>query len=186
MKENSASRRKSLSVGRKCDSSEKRLPKSVIVKALRGGLGGAKLESDTRELIYTICEEFVKHLVSITLEQSDKVNKKVLAPEHVFAALKEMGYDQHIMKLTEFTQDYNQKMSDRKKKIKLLRDGFKNSGTRQSLVNEQADLIQAAEERRKERQRQIDIENEKKLEEYKNLTKDAASYSPEPDHDMFD
>jgi len=121
------------------------LPKATVQKLINEMLpSDLTCSKETRDLIIECCVEFI-HLISAEANDiCEKDAKKTISPEHIVAALKELGFESYIDEVEEVLKDHKQQVKDREKKTSK----FEQSGlTEEELARKQQELFDQARDR---------------------------------------
>lgn len=77
---------------------------------------GLTTSKDFRDYLTEACVEFITLVASEANEISEKDAKKTIAPEHVTAALKELGFPEYIAPVQEAADEFKKQQAVRRKK----------------------------------------------------------------------
>jgi histone H3/H4 len=115
------------------------LPKATITKVIKDCLEGEgiRCSNETRDLICECCVEFIQMVASESNEICNKGNKKTISPEHVFEALKNLGYADYLEDVEE-AYDTHKAETARQAKISKKKD---TGMTDEELLEEQRRLF---------------------------------------------
>jgi Holliday junction resolvasome RuvABC DNA-binding subunit len=96
---------------------------------------------ETRDLVIECCVEFIHLISSEANEICEQESKKTIAPEHIIAALKRLGFDAFTHEVEDVLKDHKQQQKDREKKVSK----FEQSGmTEEELLAKQEELFAAS------------------------------------------
>ncbi|KAM6495558.1 Histone-fold-containing protein [Amanita muscaria] len=115
------------------------LPKATVAKMIAELLpNDIVCAKETRDLVIECCVEFIHLLSSEANEICEQESKKTIAPEHIIAALKRLGFDSFTTEVEDVLKDHKQQQKDREKKVsKLEQSGM----TEEELLEAQQKLF---------------------------------------------
>jgi len=118
------------------------LPKATVAKMIADLLpSDIVCTKDTRDLVIECCVEFIHLISSEANEICEQESKKTIAPEHIIAALKRLGFDSFTTEVEDILKDHKQQQKDREKKVSK----FEQSGlTEEELLAQQEALFAAS------------------------------------------
>ena len=85
----------------------------ILSEILPAGGEGLSTSKDFRDYLTESCVEFITLVASEANEISEKDAKKTIAPEHVTAALKELGFPEYIAPVQEAADDFKKQQAVR-------------------------------------------------------------------------
>ncbi|PWN87539.1 histone-fold-containing protein [Acaromyces ingoldii] len=95
---------------------------------------------DTRDLLIECCVEFIHLVSSEANDVCEKGSKKTIAPEHVVAALKDLGFEKYTTEVEEVLKEHKTQQKDREKKTSRMQD----SGLSAEELQRQQEMLFAA------------------------------------------
>jgi len=96
------------------------LPKAAVNKLIKETLPDLRVSVDSRDMLVNFCNEFIHLVSSESNDICNKLEKKTIMPEHVTAALKQLGYGQYVSECEEVAHECKkQQMKKRKGSSKL-------------------------------------------------------------------
>ncbi|KAJ7591300.1 histone-fold-containing protein [Mycena floridula] len=118
------------------------LPKATVAKMITELLpNDVVCAKETRDLVIECCVEFIHLISSEANEICEQESKKTIAPEHIIAALKRLGFDSFTSEVEDVLKDHKQQQKDREKKVsKLEQSGL----TEEELLAKQEELFAAS------------------------------------------
>jgi len=118
------------------------LPKATVAKMIQDLLpNDIVCAKETRDLVIECCVEFIHLISSEANEICEQESKKTIAPEHIIAALKRLGFDAFTTEVEDVLKDHKQQQKDREKKVSK----FEQSGlTEEELLAKQEELFAAS------------------------------------------
>ncbi|KAH9951813.1 histone-fold-containing protein [Amylocystis lapponica] len=118
------------------------LPKATVVKMITELLpSDVSCAKETRDLVIECCVEFIHLISSEANEICEQESKKTIAPEHILAALKRLGFETFTTEVQDVLKDHKQQQKDREKKVsKLEQSGL----TEEELAQKQEELFAAS------------------------------------------
>ncbi|KAF5388196.1 hypothetical protein D9615_000195 [Tricholomella constricta] len=118
------------------------LPKATVAKMISDLLpSDVVCAKETRDLVIECCVEFIHLISSEANEICEQESKKTIAPEHIIAALKRLGFDSFTTEVEDVLKDHKQQQKDREKKVSK----FEQSGmTEEELLAKQEELFAAS------------------------------------------
>jgi len=118
------------------------LPKATVAKMISELLpSDIVCAKETRDLVIECCVEFIHLISSEANEICEQESKKTIAPEHIIAALKRLGFDAFTHEVEDVLKDHKQQQKDREKKVSK----FEQSGmTEEELLAKQEELFAAS------------------------------------------
>lgn len=118
------------------------LPKATVSKMISELLpSDVVCAKETRDLVIECCVEFIHLISSEANEICEQESKKTIAPEHIIAALKRLGFDSFTSEVEDVLKVHKQQQKDREKKVsKLEMSGM----TQEELAAKQEELFAAS------------------------------------------
>ncbi|KAG7097281.1 negative cofactor 2 transcription regulator complex subunit ncb2 [Marasmius oreades] len=118
------------------------LPKATVAKMITELLpSDVVCAKETRDLVIECCVEFIHLISSEANEICEKDSKKTIAPEHIIAALKQLGFNSFTTEVEDVLKDHKQQQKDREKKgSKMEQSGM----TEEELMAAQEELFAAS------------------------------------------
>ncbi|KZT12946.1 histone-fold-containing protein [Laetiporus sulphureus 93-53] len=115
------------------------LPKATVAKMITELLPkDVTCAKETRDLVIECCVEFIHLISSEANEICEKDSKKTIAPEHIIAALKHLGFESFTEEVEDVLKDHKQQQKDRERKVSK----FEQSGmTEEELLKAQEELF---------------------------------------------
>mmetsp|Transcript_15739 Transcript_15739/g.47405 ORF Transcript_15739/g.47405 Transcript_15739/m.47405 type:complete len:134 (+) Transcript_15739:56-457(+) len=101
------------------DDSDAALPKATVLKLVRESLPpDIRISADAQDVLVECATEFVKLLGTQANEVSGRQQKKTLGPEHVVAALEELGFPDLVADVQAHWQQFKE---DEKEKPRMAK-----------------------------------------------------------------
>lgn len=124
--------------------SDAKLPKACIDRVVLNTLpSNISISKDQRFSLLDYGVAFVQFISIGAYEMCEKKRKKTITPEHIFQALKKLGFENYVDKCEETFKEYQSLASKRPSKKNALED----SGlTMKELLDKQKELFQKAKE----------------------------------------
>ncbi|KAH8106250.1 histone-fold-containing protein [Cristinia sonorae] len=118
------------------------LPKATVAKMIAELLpNDVSCAKDTRDLVIECCVEFIHLISSEANEICEQESKKTIAPEHIIAALKRLGFETFTAEVEDVLKDHKQQVKEREKKVgKLEQSGL----SEEELARQQEELFAAS------------------------------------------
>ncbi|THH33772.1 hypothetical protein EUX98_g384 [Antrodiella citrinella] len=118
------------------------LPKATVAKMIAELLpNDVACAKETRDLVIECCVEFIHLISSEANEICEQESKKTIAPEHIIAALKRLGFETFTEEVEDVLKDHKQQVKEREKKVgKLEASGL----TEEELLRQQEELFAAS------------------------------------------
>jgi len=117
------------------------LPKATVAKMISDLLpNDVVCAKETRDLVIECCVEFIHLISSEANEICEQESKKTIAPEHIIAALKRLGFDSFTTEVEDVLKDHKQQQKDREKKVSK----FEQSGKTEEELQAQQEALFAA------------------------------------------
>ncbi|KAJ1678545.1 negative cofactor 2 transcription regulator complex subunit ncb2, partial [Spiromyces aspiralis] len=83
------------------------LPRATVYKLIGEMLPkDVTCTKETRDMLIDCCNEFIHLIASESNEICEKESKRTIAPEHVLAALKELGFEKYIDEVKEAYEEH--------------------------------------------------------------------------------
>eukprot|EP00117_Sycon_ciliatum_P025561 scpid97321/ scgid21193/ Protein Dr1; Down-regulator of transcription 1; Negative cofactor 2-beta; TATA-binding protein-associated phosphoprotein len=98
------------------------LPRTAVNKLIKEMLPNMRISNDARELVLNCCTEFIHLLAAEANEECGRQAKKTIGPEHILAALKELGFDHYVPEVEDVLEDYKVQATQNKRKATKLED----------------------------------------------------------------
>ncbi|PWN38784.1 histone-fold-containing protein [Ceraceosorus guamensis] len=95
---------------------------------------------ETRDLVIECCVEFIHLLSSESNDVCERASKKTIAPEHVVAALKDLGFEAYTAEIAEILEEHKVQLKDRERKTGKM----EKSGLSMEELERQQQLLFAA------------------------------------------
>ncbi|GAA96650.1 hypothetical protein E5Q_03321 [Mixia osmundae IAM 14324] len=121
------------------------MPKATVGKVITEILANEDItcSKESRDLIADFCKEFITLISSEANEICEKGSRKTIAPEHVIAALKSLGFERYVEEVEEATAENKQNAKTREKAKKTTK--LDSSGmTEEELLQKQEQLFAAS------------------------------------------
>lgn len=117
------------------------LPKATVAKMIAELLpSDIVCARETRDLVIECCVEFIHLISSEANEICEQESKKTIAPEHIIAALKRLGFEAFMSEVEDVLKDHKQQQKDREKKVSKLEQ----SGMTEAELQAQQEALFAA------------------------------------------
>ncbi|KZT58746.1 histone-fold-containing protein [Calocera cornea HHB12733] len=118
------------------------LPRATVQKIIQEMLpDGMVCAKDTVTLIIDCCVEFIHLISSQANDICEKESRKTIAPEHILAALKELGFDAYVEEVESVLKEHKVQQKEREKKSNKLN---KSEFTEEELLRQQEALFAAS------------------------------------------
>ncbi|EJT97681.1 histone-fold-containing protein [Dacryopinax primogenitus] len=118
------------------------LPRATVQKIIQEMLPNEMIcAKDTVTLIIDCCVEFIHLISSQANDICEKESRKTIAPEHILAALKELGFDSYVQEVESVLKEHKVQQKEREKKSNKLN---KSEFTEEELLRQQEALFAAS------------------------------------------
>jgi len=78
------------------DEEELTLPIAAVNKLIKEAVPKYRVSKEARELVVNCCTQFIHTVATTSSETCNQASKKTIAPEHVLAALEQLGFPEMI------------------------------------------------------------------------------------------
>ncbi|KAI9632000.1 histone-fold-containing protein [Dioszegia hungarica] len=90
------------------------LPKATVFKLIQEMLPpDMACAKDAKEIIVDCCVEWIKLISTQSNSICDESSKKTISPEHVLAALKQLGFEDFVAEVEDSNKDFKQIQKER-------------------------------------------------------------------------
>jgi len=146
------------------------LPKAAVNKLIKETVPQLRVSVDSRDLLVNFCNEFIHLVSSESNDICNKMEKKTIMPEHVTAALKQLGYPQYVSECEEVAHECKkQQQKKRKGSSKLENLGI----SKEELIMKQELLFQQAREK-------MDAELQEEMKKFEAQQQQLEVFPPPP------
>merc|ERR1711990_94922 len=117
------------------------LPIAAVNKLIKEAVPKYRVSKEARELVVSCCTQFIHTVATTSSETCNQASKKTIAPEHVLAALEQLGFPEMISECQEVLNECKATAAKRRKgSNRLEASGF----TEEELFEQQQRLIAEA------------------------------------------
>ncbi|UZJ51494.1 hypothetical protein CBS101457_000814 [Exobasidium rhododendri] len=117
------------------------LPRATVQKLIQEMLpNDVSCAKETRDLLIDCCVEFIHLISSEANDVCEKGSKKTIAPEHVVAALKDLGFESFTSEVEDVLKEHKTQQKDRERKTTRMED----SGMSAEELQKQQEMLFAA------------------------------------------
>ncbi|KAK3088731.1 hypothetical protein FSP39_023090 [Pinctada imbricata] len=162
----------------KGEDDELSIPRAALNKMIKELIPTVRVANDARELILNCCTEFIHFVSSEANDICNKQNKKTISPEHILAALENLGFGAYKEDAEAVLQETKAVAAKKRRASSRL----ENLGIpEEELLRQQQELFAKARQEQAELEQQQWIQMQQALQEQQNMLQ-QQTLSPEDDY----